>query len=724
MRKKQLHSLLALLLALLMALSSTAALAEVKAGQTISSSSKWINSDIRGAIDENTKVSLKDDFHTAVNFDWLLTTEDGAGSFDYAEDILYKRKLDIVLAEAQIDPANADAIGLSSEWLAHDLKLVQTFSSLAGEWEYRNANGVEPARPFLDAIRSIQNMDELSDYMFNANGMNITGYSLVDIGVQPDLETQSAYVASIMPSTTFSLQRQDHYTYISEDGLTLRYITDFSVQYLLKRLGYSDQEIKDLLQKCYRFEGRLAECVQSSLTMQTADYLASGKMLTLDELTALTGSYPIARQLEMYGVDEQETYMVFDKSYLKKLQKFYQPAYLEEIKAMLMVQTVNELLPLLDEEAYDKVIEIVEYTQALSLEDEDEPVAAPEPKLADKRKDAAEFVFNNYLQYYLPGPMDQIYVAAYCTPELKADIRALIDDIIEYYREMILSVDWLSEDAKNATVEKLDYMVIRCAYPDTFVDYTGLTFKGCRNNEGGTLPEAVAAINQFHHKRTLSKIGQNVDRNMWDMSEPYKSTTVCNAIYIPAENSINILAGYLTEAMYTSDMSYEKLLATVGTCIGHEISHAFDTTGYQFDKNGHHNPWWSLKDVESFDFRASNLIKYYNGITPYPNAFLFYNGKNVSGEVIADMGGVKCMLKLAQSEPDFDYDLFFRSYAELWRTSTDLESVKDQVQNDPHPLSFLRTNVTLMQFDEFQKTYDLQPEDGMYLAPENRINVW
>ena len=208
------------------------------------------------------------------------------------------------------------------------------------------------------------------------------------------------------------------------------------------------------------------------------------------------------------------------------------------------------------------------------------------------------------------------------------------------------------------------------------------------------------------------------------MSEQYKSTTACNAFYMPSENSINILAGYLTEAMYTPDMPYEKLLATVGTCIGHEISHAFDTSGYQFDKNGHHNPWWSLKDVEAFDFRASNLIKYYNGITPYPDAFLFYNGKNVSGEVIADMGGVKCMLKLAQSKPDFDYDLFFRSYAELWRTSTDLASVKFLVQNDEHPLGFLRTNVTLMQFDEFQKTYDLQPEDGMYLAPENRINVW
>ena len=144
------------------------ALAAVQAGQTVSKDSKWINSDIIGAVDETTTVSLKDDFHTAVNLDWLLTTEDGDGLFYQSQYLLYDRKLSIVLGEAEVDPANADAIGLSSEWLEHDLKLVQTFSSLAGEWEYRNAYGIEPARPYLEAIASIQTMDELSAFMFNA----------------------------------------------------------------------------------------------------------------------------------------------------------------------------------------------------------------------------------------------------------------------------------------------------------------------------------------------------------------------------------------------------------------------------------------------------------------------------------------------------------------------------------------------------------------------------
>ena len=85
---------------------------------------------------------------------------------------------------------------------------------------------------------------------------------------------------------------------------------------------------------------------------------------------------------------------------------------------------------------------------------------------------------------------------------------------------------------------------------------------------------------------------------------------------------------------------------------------------------------------------------------------------------------MKCMLSIAKNKPDFDYELFFRSYAELWRTQNTQEVEKLNAQDDVHPLAFLRTNVTLMQFEEFRNTFDIQPGDGMYLAPENQISVW
>ena len=80
-------------------------------------------------------------------------------------------------------------------------------------------------------------------------------------------------------------------------------------------------------------------------------------------------------------------------------------------------------------------------------------------------------------------------------------------------------------------------------------------------------------------------------------------------------------------------------------------------------------------------------------------------------------------LNIAKAKPDFDYDLFFRTYAKFWRCQNEL-AVEKALVDDVHPLGFLRTNVTLAQFEEFQKTFDIQPGDGMYVAPEKRINVW
>ena len=83
----------------------------------------------------------------------------------------------------------------------------------------------------------------------------------------------------------------------------------------------------------------------------------------------------------------------------------------------------------------------------------------------------------------------------------------------------------------------------------------------------------------------------------------------------------------------------------------------------------------------------------------------------------------RVMLLLAEKEPDFDYELFFKSYASLWRCKTDYINEMRSTE-DEHPLNFLRTNVTLQQFEKFYETFDIGPGDGMYLAPEDRIPVW
>ena len=96
----------------------------------------------------------------------------------------------------------------------------------------------------------------------------------------------------------------------------------------------------------------------------------------------------------------------------------------------------------------------------------------------------------------------------------------------------------------------------------------------------------------------------------------------------------------------------------------------------------------------------------------------------VSSEVIADAEGVKAALMIAKDYENFDYDLFFRSYADFWKFVMTKQEQLDLINKNPHPLEYLRINYTLAQFDEFIETYGIKPGDGMYMDPSERILIW
>ena len=196
---------------------------------------------------------------------------------------------------------------------------------------------------------------------------------------------------------------------------------------------------------------------------------------------------------------------------------------------------------------------------------------------------------------------------------------------------------------------------------------------------------------------------------------------IVNCFYNPQDNSISIMGAFAQGDLYRSDMSDEELYGKLGIVIGHEISHAFDRNGAQFDKDGNMSMWWTEEDYAEFQERNDRLADYYNAMHPWEGQDFY--GSIMTGEACADMAGMKVMLKLAAEKEDFDYDTFFRSYAEVWLTKEPLQMAYIRI-NDNHPMGYLRINTTLQQYDEFLDFYGITEGDGMYLAPENRVAIW
>lgn len=178
----------------------------------------------------------------------------------------------------------------------------------------------------------------------------------------------------------------------------------------------------------------------------------------------------------------------------------------------------------------------------------------------------------------------------------------------------------------------------------------------------------------------------------------------------------------LQAPVYDPTVSEEENLATLGITIAHEITHAFDSYGANYDETGSLNNWWTEADRAQFDALCEEIVAYYDGWECAPG--IATDGGLTLGENIADLGAMSCLMDIAATRPDFDYETLFEKVALLFAEPSSREWLAYVAVADPHSAGGVRVNRLLSSCDAFYDTYDVQPGDGMYVAPEDRVGIW
>ena len=309
-----------------------------------------------------------------------------------------------------------------------------------------------------------------------------------------------------------------------------------------------------------------------------------------------------------------------------------------------------------------------------------------------------------------PILIEQAYIELGSSPEIKAEVTEVIEEVLDGYKQMAEN-SWLDSATKQRMISKLDHMDYISCYSDAYRnfaklgEYTDITTK---NN--------FDILKMYNKAKVDMLLSNDTDDSMYFETMP--SYTV-NAFYSPTTNAFVILNGLASGLL---GETVEQTLGLVGAVIGHEITHAFDSSGANFDEYGNQSDWWSKSDRTEFNKKISKMRTFYNKIELTKD--LKVDGGNVDTEATADMGGVKVALTIAKKYENFNYDEFFKSYAFVWcRQPISLQQVPDRA-SDSHPFNHLRTNVTLAQFDEFVETYDIGPGDGMYIPENQRVKIW
>jgi putative endopeptidase len=194
-----------------------------------------------------------------------------------------------------------------------------------------------------------------------------------------------------------------------------------------------------------------------------------------------------------------------------------------------------------------------------------------------------------------------------------------------------------------------------------------------------------------------------------------------NACYNPSSNDITFPAAILQKPFYSLSQSVSENLGGIGAVIGHEISHAFDNNGAQFDEKGNLFNWWTEKDYAAFKALTKDMIDQLDGI-PFHGGKV--NGELVVSENIADNGGMGVTLAIMHTLENPDFKAYFKNWAKVWCRKAKEQYILYLLSNDVHSPAELRANMQPRNFSEWYQAFDVKDTDQMYIAPEKRITIW
>ncbi|MGV0869634.1 M13 family metallopeptidase [Corynebacterium kalidii] len=343
----------------------------------------------------------------------------------------------------------------------------------------------------------------------------------------------------------------------------------------------------------------------------------------------------------------------------------------------------------------------------------------------------------------------QEFVRRHFPPEYKELMLELVDYLLAAYRDRISDLEWMTPATRERALEKLGTFRARIGYPDTWRDFSGLTF-GADAHHGENLLANYRAASAFNHDFEVAKLGKPSDGDLW-----FTTPQTVNAFYNPVRNDITFPAAILRPPFFDPEADMAGNFGAIGAVIGHEIGHGFDDQGSKYDGNGNLNSWWTEADRAAFTELTDKLVTQYDGLVPTGltqrgQTDHKVNGSFTLGENIGDLGGLGIAVvalkkwladrgetvDTAPTAPVEGVDgaddgteftvlqRFFLRWATVWRTAIRPQMAAQYVAIDPHSPGEFRCNVVASNVAEFYEAFEVTPDNGMWLSGDRRVTIW
>jgi putative endopeptidase len=641
-----------------------------------------------------------DDFYLYANGTYIARTKlpvDRAamGVFNTLLDLSFKQIAGII-----DDASKANAPAGSDE-----RKIADLYQSYMDEAAIES-HGLPALKPHLAEIAAIHTQRELAHALgltlrADVDALNFTNFhsaNIFGLWVAPSFNDPDHYAPYLLQGGG-ELPNRDYYLADSDSMKSIRAKYQIHVATMFRLAGLSDPDARAT--RVLALETAIAQ-KQISLA-DSEDIHKANNPWHAAEFTTKAPGLDWPEYFRAAGLDKQDLFIV------------WQPSAFTGEAALVASEPIDNWKDLI---AYHL---LEDNATAISKALADERFAffgttlngTPQQRPRDFRAQA-------FVSGTLGDPVGKIYAKHFFPPEAKAQVEAMVANLLAAFRVRLENITWMAPATKKEAITKLSTLKVSVGYPDHWRSYAGYQvspdnlFANFRN----------AALFEYHY--SLSRIGQPTDRNEWCM-EPQ----TVNAVNLPLDNSLNFPAAILQPPFFDPRAPAAHNYGAIGTIIGHEISHTFDSEGAAFDSMGRVRNWWTPEDLAHFDSVTAALAAQYDTYEPFPG--IHVKGKQTLGESIADVAGLAAAFDAfhaalkgapAPKVANFTGDQqFFIAFAQNWASVTRDAALRQQVLTDPHPPGQYRA-LTVRNEDGWYTAFDIQPTNKLYLAPKDRVRIW
>ncbi|MBQ5947348.1 M13 family metallopeptidase [Massilia sp. ST3] len=639
-------------------------------------------------------VRAQDDFFRYTQGAWLKNVEipsdrSSWGAFNIAQDKV-EQQLRAIVEQAAADKDAAPG---------SDARKMGDFYTSYLDEKRRNELGLAPLKAELAKVAAVQDKRQLAALM--ARFSRIGAGSPLDMAVHQDNKDSTRYIVDIVQS---GLGMPDRDYYLSQDDARLKDIRAKYQQHVGKMLALAGHKDADAeAARIVALETGLAQVQWSAV--ENRDPVKAYNKVSLDGMRGVMPGFDWNAYLEGVGAKGKiDSLIVSQPSYLAALDKLIAATPLPVWRSYFAFRLLSAYAPYLSQPFVDESFAF--RGAVLSGAKVNRPL---------EKRAIAEINRN------LSEVLGKAYVAQHFPAERKQQVEEMAKNFLAAFGEGIEQLEWMTPETKKQAQLKLSKISVKIGYPDKWRDYSGLEIVR------GDLVGNVMRAREFGHAYEVNRLGKPVDRSVWSMSPQ-----TVNAYYNPELNEVVFPAARLQYPLYDANAEPAVNYGAVGISIGHEISHAFDDQGAQFDGDGNLRNWWTKQDAEQFAARGKVLVAQYGAYSPLPGYHL--NGELTLGENIADNAGAimasRAYKHYLKGRPGPVIDGFtaeqrlFMGLAQARRGKARDASLIAQIKADPHSPAEFRVNGSLRNHPGFYEAFGVKPGDKMYLAPSERVIFW